>query len=152
MTSIVWSVDADTTLRHAAGLMAKLGIGALPVLDGHRIVGIVTDRDIAVRGLAAALPPGAPVSAVMTGGTHACRVDEEVADTLLDMELLQIRRMPVVDDKGELVGMVSLGDLVAASSDRDAGRTFKSIAAAARRGREPGTTGISDVEELSRVA
>jgi CBS domain-containing protein len=152
MTSTIWSVDADTTLRQAAGLMAKLDVGVLPVLAGNHLLGIVTDRDIAIRGTAAALLPDAPVSAVMSRGVHACHADEDVAEVLLDMELLQIRRMPVEDDKDELVGMVSLSDLVAAASNEDVGRTFKNICAARNRVAENEPADTAMLEDLSLVA
>lgn len=127
MTSTVCAVDARTTLRQAADLMADFGIGALPVLTGNYLLGIVTDRDIVVRGVARGLPLDTPVSAVMTGEVQACRLDEDAADLLLDMELLQLRRLPVVDDDNRLVGMLSLSDLAGVCSDEAVGRTLKSI-------------------------
>ena len=114
MTSTVWSAEADTTIAQAAKLMAKTGIAALPVLDGHRLLGIVTDRDIALRGTAEALSPRAPVSEVMNRNVRACRADRRVADALRDMELLKVRQMPVEDDEARLVGMISFGDVTAA--------------------------------------
>lgn len=114
MTSTVWAADADTTIAQAARLMAQTGIATLPVLKGHRLLGIVTDRDIALRATAETLSPSAPVSEVMSRDIQACPANRRVADALRDMELLKIRQMPVQDDNARLVGMISLGDVVAA--------------------------------------
>jgi len=114
MTSTVWSAEADTTIAQAARLMAATGIAALPVLEGHRLLGIVTDRDIALRGTAEALSPSAPVSEVMSRDVPACPASRRVADVLRDMEQLHLRQLPVQDDEARLVGMISFGDVVAA--------------------------------------
>lgn len=114
MTSTVWSAEADTTIAQAARLMATTGIAALPVLDGDQLLGIVTDRDIALRGTAEALSPSAPVSKVMSRDIRACPAHQCVADVLRDMEVLKVRQLPVQDDDARLVGMISFGDVVAA--------------------------------------
>ena len=114
MTSTVWSADADTTIAQAARLMAATGIAALPVLDGERLLGLVTDRDIALRGTAGALAPTSPVSAVMRRDVPACPASGGVAEALHDMQKRQLRQLPVQDDHARLVGMISLGDVVAA--------------------------------------
>lgn len=114
MTSTVWSADADTTIAQAARLMATAGIAALPVLEGDQLLGIVTDRDIALRGTAEALSPSAPVSEVMSRGIRACPAHRCVADVLRDMEELKVRQLPVQDDDARLVGMISFGDVITA--------------------------------------
>ena len=114
MTSTVWSADAETTIAQAARLMAATGIAALPVLDGEQLVGLVTDRDFARRTTAEALAPATPVSAVMRRDVPACPASRGVADARRDMEVLKVRQLPVQDDQARLVGMISLGDVVAA--------------------------------------
>jgi CBS domain-containing protein len=112
MTSTVWAADAETTIAQAARLMARAGIAALPVLEGARLLGLVTDRDLARRGLA--LAPSSPVSAVMSRDVPACPASRGVADALRDMQVLKLHQLPVEDDDARLVGMVSLADAVAA--------------------------------------
>ncbi len=127
LTATACAIEPETTLQQAAILMGKRDVGALAVLKGNYVVGIVTDRDLAVRGLAAGLSPEAPVSLVMTRGVHACHADEHVADVLLDMELLQVCRVPVENGNDEFVGMLSLRDLAAVCTDEEVGRTYKHI-------------------------
>jgi len=127
MCSTVCSVEPETTVRTAAALMAEFGTGVLPVLRGSHLVGIVTDRDLTVRATAAGLPGETAVSAVMTRGVHACHADEDVDDVLLDMALLQLRRMPVENEADEFVGMLSLGDLIAGCPDAKIGLTLRHI-------------------------
>ena len=127
MTSTVCSIEPETTLQQAARLMSELDVGVLPVLRHHHLVGIVTDRDLAIRGTAQGLPLGTPVSAIMTRGVHACHADEHIADVLLDMELLQIRRVPVENDDDEFIGMLSLTDMLAGCSDEEIGRTLRRV-------------------------
>ena len=112
MTSTVWAADAETTIAQAARLMAQTGIAALPVLEGARLLGLVTESDLARRG--AALSPATPVSAVMSRDVPACPASRRVADALRDMAVLKLRQLPVEDDHARLVGMVSLADMVAA--------------------------------------
>lgn len=127
MSSTVCSIEQETGIRQAAALMRDFGVGALPVLDGRYLVGIVTDRDLAVRAIALALPPDAPVSLVMTAAAHACAAGEDVADVLLDMQSLQLRRIPVENEADELVGVLSLGDLAAGCTNEEIGRTLRRI-------------------------
>jgi CBS domain-containing protein len=127
MALTVCSVEEATTLRQAARLMAEFDVSALAVLRGHHLIGIVTDRDIAVRGAAEGMSADAPVGDVMTRGVHACHAAEHVDEVLLDMELLQVRHMPIEDDDDRFVGMVSVNDLAAAVSDAALGRAVRNI-------------------------
>jgi CBS-domain-containing membrane protein len=112
MTRDVRTVHPDTTLRVAAQCMDELNVGVLPVCDGERLVGMVTDRDITVRGVAQGKTADqCPVSEVMSASVRSCREDQEVDDVLDEMSDVQIRRLPVVDHHKRLVGIVSLGDL-----------------------------------------
>jgi len=108
----------DDTIRKVASMMADGDYGSVPVLDGERFVGVVTDRDIAVRAVAEGLGPDTPVSEVMTDEPITVEPDtdmEEVADIMAEE---QIRRLYVVEDE-KLVGVVSLGDLALEDDDDD---------------------------------
>jgi len=112
MSTDVKLIEPDATLRRAAQLMQELDVGALPVCRGNVLVGMVTDRDIAIRGVAAGLAPDtARVSEVMTGELQFCTVDQDTDEVMRTMGDAQVRRLPVVNLDKELVGIVSIGDL-----------------------------------------
>jgi CBS domain-containing protein len=117
MTCPVHSVPPTESMAQAAHLMAEVDVGILPVEDEGRLVGVVTDRDIAVRGVACGLHGGAPVLRVMTDKVVSCRDDDDVEDALAVMARQQIRRMPVCNEEGTLIGMLTLAD--AARNDRN---------------------------------
>lgn len=113
MTTNVVTVRPDATVREAAAMMDDLNVGALPVCDGRRLVGILTDRDITVRATADGMRPDTTqVQAVMTDEVCWCFEDDDVGKIERAMARRQIRRMPVVDESKRLVGMIALGDLV----------------------------------------
>jgi len=105
-------VTPEESLKRAAALMRQLDIGVLPVCSGGQVLGIVTDRDIAVRGVAAGLGPDSGcVSDVMTRDVM-CAGENQDSDELISlMSDCQVRRVPVINQNKELVGIVSLGDL-----------------------------------------
>jgi len=107
------------SLRQAASLMADNDIGSLPVGEGGRLVGFLTDRDIAVRAVAQGMGPETPVREVMSGDIKYCFDDDDVEDVAQNMAGLEVRRLPVVDRDKRLVGIVSLGNF-AQSGDRRA--------------------------------
>ncbi len=111
MTREVRIAGPDDTLGDAAKLMAQLDAGVLPVANSERLIGMVTDRDIAIRGIGAGLGPDAKVSEVMTEDVKYCYEDDQCADVAKNMGDIQVRRLPVVDRNKRLVGIVSLGDL-----------------------------------------
>ncbi len=120
MTRDVRFVTPHESLQRAAQLMDELNVGALPVCDGDRLVGMVTDRDITVRATAAGRAPSeAHVDEVMSTDVRWCFEDEEVDSVMQKMADTQIRRVPVVshDEQHKLVGIVALGDLITKSSD-----------------------------------
>jgi CBS domain-containing protein len=118
MTRGVEVVSPDDTLQRAARAMDELNVGALPVCRGKTLIGMITDRDITVRATAAGLKPGeAHVSDAMTAQTRWCTEDESTEEVLREMSEAQIRRLPVVGRNGELVGIVSLGDLATRQSE-----------------------------------
>lgn len=112
MTHGVEVISPQASLQEAAQLMDSLNVGALPVCEGRRLVGMITDRDITVRAIATGLIPNdTAVSEVMTEHTRWCYDDQTTDEVLQQMSDVQIRRMPVLNDQNELVGIVSLGDL-----------------------------------------
>ncbi len=112
MTRDPQTIAPDATLQQAAEKMKKLDVGVLPVCDGDRLVGMVTDRDLAIRGVAACCDPAdTRVSAVMTEDALHCYEDDDVQDAVQTMEDAQIRRIAVFNRNERLIGIVSLGDI-----------------------------------------
>ena len=112
MTRGVRTMSPRETLVQAAQAMQALNVGAIPVCDGDKLLGMVTDRDIVLRGVAQNCAiQSTPLSAVMSGDTCCCFEDQTLDEAAAQMREKQIRRMPVVDRDKHLVGMLSLGDL-----------------------------------------
>jgi CBS domain-containing protein len=111
MTRDVRIASPSQKLREAAAAMEKNDIGALPVGDNDRLVGMITDRDIAVRGISHALGPDAAVRDVMSTEVRYCFEDEDIRDLAQNMADEQIRRLPVLNHDKRLVGIISLCDL-----------------------------------------
>ncbi len=112
MSTEVRTVALDATLREAAQLMLELDVGALPVCSGSKLMGMVTDRDITIRGVAGGLQPEvARVADVMTEDLQFCTEDQDTEEVMHTMGQAQVRRLPVVNLDGELVGIVSLADI-----------------------------------------
>jgi CBS domain-containing protein len=121
MTSDVEIVAPDQPIQEAAQFMLRTDAGAMPVGEGDRLVGMVTDRDIAVRAVAAGRGPDTPVRDVMTDEVIYCFEDDEVEEVALKMSDRQVRRMPVLSREDEsLVGIVSLADLSRSDHDQAA--------------------------------
>lgn len=111
MSTDVQVIGPQETLRSAARLMQELDVGALPVCDGERLLGMLTDRDITVRGVAEGLKPDEScVGDVMSAEVLYATEDQSAEDALQMMGQQQVRRLPVVDNERHLVGVVSLGD------------------------------------------
>lgn len=122
-------VDAETPIMDIAARMAKDDIGAVPVGKGDKLVGMVTDRDIAVRVTAKGLDPARTVAeAVMTEGLIFCNDDETVEDAVHLMDQQKVRRLPVMNAKSHLVGMLSLGDVAHAAGLQLAGELTRAVA------------------------
>ena len=127
MSTDVTVVEPQQSLRAAAELMRDLDVGALPVCNGRRLLGMLTDRDIAVRAVAEGLAPDATcVSDVMTPDIAYCTDDQDVETVMQQMGDRQLRRLPVVDVDHRLVGIVSLGDM-ATRQDGDVDETVRAI-------------------------
>ena len=127
MSHTVLTVSPDCTAAEAARLMEANNIGALPVVNQGRIVGILTDRDIVLRAVATGGDPtNIPVSQVMTQPVVSGAPNMELAQATALMAQKQIRRLPVVNN-GQLVGFVSLGDIAINSPDSISGDALKDI-------------------------
>jgi len=117
MTRSLATVQRDETLQAAARRMKEMDIGALPVLDGKAVAGMVTDRDITIRGVAAGMiPQESLVADVMTEEVRCCRADDSVEQVMAEMGDLQVRRLPVLDADNEIVGIVALADIATRQS------------------------------------
>jgi CBS domain-containing protein len=117
MTRSVAVVGRDETLQAAARRMREMDVGALPVTDGKALVGMVTDRDITVRGVAEGMvAQESLVSDVMTEEVRWCRPDDTIAQVMTQMGDEQVRRLAVLDAANEIVGIVALGDIATRQS------------------------------------
>jgi CBS domain-containing protein len=106
-------VSPDTPVTELAKLMCEHDIGAIPIGENDRLIGMVTDRDIVCKGLAQPNFDASRTTArqVMTPGIHCCRDDDDLAKAVRHMETLQIRRLPVINKGKRMVGMLSIGDV-----------------------------------------
>jgi CBS domain-containing protein len=111
MTRNVQTVRPDQPVQEAASFMLSSDSGSIPVMDGERLIGMITDRDIAVRGVAKGHGPDTPVGDLMTNDLVVVRADDSIEDAASKMSEAQVRRLPVIDQDQKLCGIVSLGDL-----------------------------------------
>ena len=131
MTANPACVSEKDTVRDAARIMAKQDTGVVPVVNGKKVVGIITDRDIVVRLIAQGKDAGsAKVTDAMSRGIKFIREDAGVEDVLTLMSGSQVRRIPVVNASDELVGIISLGDISKSDQENKVGRAIESISAA----------------------
>ena len=127
MTQRVRIASPEHTLQDAANAMASLDAGALPVSENDRLVGMITDRDIAIRGIAAGKGPDTRIREVMSTDVKYCFDDEDADDVLRNMSDLKVRRLPVVNRDKRLVGIISLGDLAMNGEAAQAGEALGGI-------------------------
>ena len=111
MTREVQTVQPDQRVQEAASFMLTADAGSIPVTEGERLIGMITDRDIAVRGIAKGYGPDTPVRELMTDDLIVLRVDDDIEEAATKMSQAQVRRLPVIDHDERLCGIVSLGDL-----------------------------------------
>lgn len=112
MSTDVQVIGPEESLQRAAQMMDQLNVGSLPVCAGDRLLGMVTDRDITIRGTAAGLAPAEGcVSDVMSGDVQWCTEDQDTEEVMRVMAEAQVRRLPVISIERDLVGIVSIGDL-----------------------------------------
>jgi len=127
MSADIQASPATQTIRDAACIMAKRDIGMVPVKLEDDLIGVVTDRDIAIRAVAKGVSPDAAVDTVMTSGVISCGDDEQVDHVAAKMADCKIRRLPVVDRHGAYVGIVSLGDIATAKGPDTAGEALEEL-------------------------
>ncbi|WP_354297883.1 CBS domain-containing protein [Phenylobacterium koreense] len=137
MTRNVKMANPGETLQDAARTMADLDAGILPVSEGDRLVGMITDRDIAVRGVATGKGPQAQVKDVMSREVRYCFEDDDSEAVLQNMSDIQVRRLPVLNRDKRLVGIVSIADLASISQ---AARTGEALGGISRPGGEHSQT------------
>jgi len=111
MTTNVRLANPNETVQQAARMMASIDAGVLPVGENDRLVGMITDRDIAIKAVAQGKGPNAKVREVMTTDVKYCFDDQDVEEVTRNMADLQVRRLPVVNHDKRLVGILSLGDI-----------------------------------------
>ncbi len=130
MTHDVQIIEPEQSIREAALLMERIDSGALLVHEGDRVVGMVTDRDIAIRGVARGMDGNTPVRRVMTPNIRYCFDDEDVQQVASNMADIHLRRLPVMDRNKRLVGMVSLGNLARCNDPRLSNTVLHGVAQA----------------------
>ena len=129
MTTDVQTVAPDDSVQQAAGFMLSADTGSIPVCDGDKVIGMITDRDIAVRGIGKGLGPDCTVGELMSKDVVCARDTDDVLAIAQTMSDKQVRRMPVVDVNDRLVGMVSLGDLSRRAQDAAATTALEGVSA-----------------------
>lgn len=129
MSTDVETVRPDQMVRDAARFMLQADAGSIPVTEGDRLVGMITDRDIAVRGVALGYGPETPVGELMTSGVVSAHADELIEEAARKMGEAQVRRLPVIDHDQRLVGIVSLGDLARETDEETAGQALEGVSA-----------------------
>ncbi|MEN3294059.1 MAG: hypothetical protein V7642_3312 [Burkholderiales bacterium] len=127
MTRDVRTVSPQESVQRAAQIMDELNVGVVPVCDGQKLVGMITDRDITIRSTSAGNAPGSTrVEEVMTADVRWCFDDQSIDEVMEQMADVQIRRVPVVNHDKKLVGIVALGD-IATRVPRDIEDTLQDI-------------------------
>jgi CBS domain-containing protein len=138
ITRDVHLIEPTQSIREAARLMVELDAGIMPVREGDRLVGMVTDRDITVRAVTEGKGPDTPVREVMTDDVKYCYEDDDTDDVARNMADIQVRRLPVLTRDKRLVGIISLGDM--AVSDK-AGKAGEAVAGISQPGGQHSQTG-----------
>jgi len=128
MTRDVTIANPQETICDAAKMMAECDAGVLPVGENDRLVGVITDRDIAVRAVAEGKGPDVRIRDVMSGEVRYCFEDDDIDEVLANMGELQVRRLPVLNRDKRLVGIVSLSDLATNGASTKAGKALTDIA------------------------
>jgi CBS domain-containing protein len=138
MTPDVRIAKPDQTVEQAACVMAEIDVGVLPVADDNRLIGMITDRDIAVRCVAKGKGADAKVRDIMSAEVKYCFADQDIEEVAENMADIRVRRLPVVDRNKQLVGIISLSDLATVAGGRDAGEALVGIS---QRGGQHSQTG-----------
>ncbi|WP_260482153.1 CBS domain-containing protein [Sphingomicrobium flavum] len=129
MTKDIKTVSPTDSVQQAASFMLNADTGSIPVCEGDKLVGMITDRDIAVRGVASGKGGDCPVSELMTQNVECARDTDDSLAVAQMMADKQVRRMPVLNQSDQLVGMVSLGDLARQTSGAAADTALEGVSA-----------------------
>ena len=127
MTREVQTIRPDQSAQEAASFMLSTDAGSSPVAEGDRLIGMITDRDIAVRGVAKGHGPDTPVRDLMTDDLIVVRSDDDIEEAAEKMSGAQVRRLPVIDDQERLCGIISLGDLSREADQDCADRALEGV-------------------------
>jgi CBS domain-containing protein len=127
MTRDVQTVRPDQPVQDAANFMLSADAGSIPVTEGDRLIGMITDRDIAVRGIAKGYGPDTPVRDLMTDDLIVVRIDDDIEEAASKMSQAQVRRLPVIDSEERLCGIVSLGDLSRETDSETASQALEGV-------------------------
>ncbi|MBI3198427.1 MAG: CBS domain-containing protein [Rhodospirillales bacterium] len=127
MTRDVYVARPNQTIRDVAGMMENIDAGVLPVGDDDRLLGMITDRDIAIRAVGRGKGPQTLVQDIMSPEVKYCFEDEDTEHVAQNMADQQIRRLPVVNRNKQLVGILSLGDLAIVDGAQPAGEALVGI-------------------------
>jgi CBS domain-containing protein len=127
MSHGVQTAQPEDTVRDVAQAMADLDIGSMPVVEGQKLIGMITDRDIALRVVGAGLSSSTLVHQAMTRDVEFCLVDDDIDEVAHKMGKMQIRRLPVLDEARRLIGIVALGDLAKEGGAKRSGQTLGDI-------------------------
>jgi CBS domain-containing protein len=127
MTRDVQTIRPDEPVQQAASFMLSTDAGSIPVTEGDRLIGMITDRDIAVRGIAKGYGPDTPVRELMTDDIICVRIDDNVEEVATKMSEAQVRRLPVIDQQERLCGIVSLGDLAREADEETAEQALEGV-------------------------
>lgn len=127
MTRDVQTVRPDQTAREAANFMLNADAGSIPVTEGDRLIGMITDRDIAVRGIAKGNGPDTPVRDLMSNDIVCARDNDDIEEVATKMSQAQVRRLPVIDEQERLCGIVSIGDLSRETDDQTASQALEGV-------------------------
>jgi CBS domain-containing protein len=126
---VEWA-NPDTPVSEIANLMRETDIGAVPVGENDRLVGMVTDRDICCAvSMTGFDPKQTKARDVMSKGIHCCSTEDGIEDAVHHMETLKVRRLPVIDENKRMVGMLSLGDISRYASGRAMSEWAKGVSA-----------------------
>ncbi|ATE78430.1 CBS domain-containing protein [Pseudomonas frederiksbergensis] len=130
MTKDVLTAKPSQTIQEAASMMARIDSGAIMVEEQERLIGMITDRDIAIRAVAEGLTGTTPISKIMSGGIRYCYEDEDIEHVARNMADVHLRRLPVLNRDKRLVGVVSLGNIASTRSQSAAATVLCGVAQA----------------------
>jgi CBS domain-containing protein len=127
MSTDVKIASPKQSIQDAALMMVEIDVGVIPVGEGDRLVGMITDRDIAVRAVATGKPPQTPIADIMSPEVKYCYETDNTDAVAANMAEIKLRRLPVLNQEKRLVGIVSLADIAIDEGPENAGRALTGI-------------------------